>query len=109
MTSNQSSWLYRSGGFHPVSVGDSFCGGRYRVLHKLEFGGFSTVWLARDERSHLLVSLKIMTAEASNTYNELRIPQYLKERAIYHRVSDHILTVLDHFTIEVPTAAIFVL
>ncbi|OBZ66548.1 hypothetical protein A0H81_13389 [Grifola frondosa] len=29
---------YRPGGFHPVSVGDFFDGGRYKVLHKLGFG-----------------------------------------------------------------------
>ncbi|KAK9326095.1 hypothetical protein V1517DRAFT_312686 [Lipomyces orientalis] len=33
---------YRSDGFHPVSIGDRFANGRYRILHKLGFGGFST-------------------------------------------------------------------
>ncbi|KAK9243571.1 kinase-like domain-containing protein [Lipomyces tetrasporus] len=93
---------YRNGGFHPVSIGDSFSRGRYRVLHKLGFGGFSTVWLARDEHSHLLVSLKIIIAEASNTYDELRILQYLKESEVYHPACDYILSVVDHFTIEGP-------
>ncbi|OBZ77877.1 hypothetical protein A0H81_01584 [Grifola frondosa] len=41
---------YRPGGFHPVSVGDVFNGGRYKVLHKLGFGRSSTVWRARDQR-----------------------------------------------------------
>jgi hypothetical protein len=40
---------YRTGGFHPVSLGDTFCEGRYKVYHKLGWGGFSTVWLARDK------------------------------------------------------------
>ncbi|KAK9319816.1 kinase-like domain-containing protein [Lipomyces orientalis] len=93
---------YRTGGFHPVSIGDSFSRGRYRVIHKLGFGGFSTVWLARDGQSHRLVSLKIITAEASNTCDEMRILQYLKQSAICHPACDHILSVLDHFTIEGP-------
>ncbi|RYP40341.1 hypothetical protein DL768_010646 [Monosporascus sp. mg162] len=38
---------YEPGGFHPVYLGDAF-DDRYRVIHKLGFGGFSTVWLARD-------------------------------------------------------------
>jgi serine/threonine-protein kinase SRPK3 len=40
---------YRPGGYHPVEVGDSFCGGRYHVIRKLGWGQFSTVWLARDD------------------------------------------------------------
>ena len=38
---------YRPGGYHPVHLGDVFCE-RYRVIHKLGFGTYSTVWLARD-------------------------------------------------------------
>jgi len=40
---------YKSGGFHPVNLGDTFRGGRYTIRHKLGFGGFSTVWLAHDQ------------------------------------------------------------
>ena len=39
---------YRPGGYHPVSIGDEFNQGRYRVVRKLGWGHFSTVWLARD-------------------------------------------------------------
>lgn len=39
---------YRPGGYHPVSLGDSFKDGRYKVHHKLGWGGYSTVWLAND-------------------------------------------------------------
>ncbi|KAJ3920571.1 kinase-like domain-containing protein [Lentinula edodes] len=41
---------YRPGGFHPVQIGDKFSAGRYRIIHKLGFGGSSTIWLARDEK-----------------------------------------------------------
>ena len=41
---------YRPGGYHPVHLGDVFCE-RYRVIHKLGFGTYSTVWLARDLQS----------------------------------------------------------
>ncbi len=41
---------YRFGGYHPVSLGDTFAAGRYEVVHKLGWGGFSTVWLARNTR-----------------------------------------------------------
>jgi hypothetical protein len=36
---------YQRGGFHPVHLGDVY-DERYRVVHKLGAGGFSTVWLA---------------------------------------------------------------
>lgn len=56
---------YESGGFHPVHLGDRYDNGRYRVVHKLGFGGFSTIWLARDEPEHKWVALKIVVADAS--------------------------------------------
>lgn len=39
---------YRRGGYHPVHLGEIFKDGRYRVIHKLGWGHFSTVWLAAD-------------------------------------------------------------
>jgi serine/threonine protein kinase len=40
---------YRPGGYHPVQPGDSYKGGRYTIHRKLGYGGFSTVWLAKDK------------------------------------------------------------
>ncbi|KAK3371704.1 hypothetical protein B0T24DRAFT_334182 [Lasiosphaeria ovina] len=68
---------YEPGGFHPVHLGDVYDdddddeggGGRYRVAHKLGFGGFSTVWLARDALASRWVAVKIVAARESPTYN----------------------------------------
>jgi hypothetical protein len=38
---------YVQGGYHPVKIGDSFIG-KYKVVHKLGWGYFSTVWLCWD-------------------------------------------------------------
>ncbi|KAK2589943.1 hypothetical protein QQS21_012377 [Conoideocrella luteorostrata] len=56
---------YKPGGFHPVHLGDRFDGGRYRIAHKLGAGGFSTVWLARDEKRDKWMALKVVDAEHS--------------------------------------------
>lgn len=38
---------YRPGGFHPVYIGDVY-NERYKVLNKLGYGAYSTVWLVHD-------------------------------------------------------------
>jgi serine/threonine-protein kinase SRPK3 len=68
---------YRAGGFHPVHLGDTFADGRYHILHKLGYGGFSTVWLARDKARNQLVSLKILMAEASDSCQDADVLQAL--------------------------------
>lgn len=48
---NQEDFLeYSPGGFHPVSPGDTLCAGDYTIYHKLGFGAFATVWLAKDKQ-----------------------------------------------------------
>ncbi len=44
-------WIedYRPGGLHPVHIGDQFHESRYRVVRKLGYGAYSTVWLAKDQ------------------------------------------------------------
>jgi serine/threonine-protein kinase SRPK3 len=58
---------YEPGGFHPVHLGDYYDDMRYRVVHKLGAGGFSTVWLARDELEHKWVALKTVLAKESTS------------------------------------------
>lgn len=48
---------YRKGGYHPIGLGDLLKDGRYKILHKLGWGGYSTVWAARDRRSCLSLPL----------------------------------------------------
>lgn len=40
--------LYRPGGYHPVRIGDAFNSGKYKVVNKLGYGAYSTVWLAQN-------------------------------------------------------------
>jgi hypothetical protein len=67
---------YRPGEFLPISIGDIFAQGRYKILHKLGQGGSSTIWLAR-EFPNTLVTLKAMCASLS-----MKAPSQLPDIAI---------------------------
>ncbi|OJI88158.1 hypothetical protein ABZX51_009210 [Aspergillus tubingensis] len=71
---------YIPGGYHPTSINDEFCHGRYIIIHKLGYGSYSTVWLACDRHKNQYVALKIVTAESSTVKSRLesRILQYLQ-------------------------------
>jgi hypothetical protein len=48
---------------HPIQIGN-YLHERYRIVHKLGYGSFSTVWLARDEQASKYVAVKLCTADA---------------------------------------------
>lgn len=41
---------YRVGGYHPLKLGDVLKQDRYKILHKVGWGGYSTTWAARDRK-----------------------------------------------------------
>ncbi|KPM45164.1 hypothetical protein AK830_g1413 [Neonectria ditissima] len=55
---------YRSGGYHPVKINDKFQT-RYRIVHKLGYGAYSTTWLAYDEQQTRFVAVKIGIADSN--------------------------------------------
>ena len=55
---------YRPGGYHPIWIRD-ILGSRYRIVHKLGYGSFSTTWLARDEQLAKYVAVKVGTADST--------------------------------------------
>ena len=90
---------YRPGGFHPITIGDHLCG-RYRIVHKLGFGSFSTVWLARDERANRYVAIKIAVAGETGESQENTITRFLQDKV--HPWKDLILSTLDGFFLTGP-------
>ena len=94
---------YQKGGYHPVRIGDVYSEGRYRIIHKLGFGSYSTVWLARDLQSNRYVALKIIVAEASETSSESRILHHLRNTYDLNFAGYSYLSVLwDDFSIKGP-------
>ncbi|KAH6839523.1 kinase-like domain-containing protein [Chaetomium sp. MPI-CAGE-AT-0009] len=89
---------YQPGGFHPVKLGDTFNGGRYEVYHKLGWGGFSTVWLAKDNSAKRWVSLKITAAKDANVSRELTVHQKLRQA----RATNGVVQLLDSFVHKGP-------
>ena len=43
-------YRYRPGGYHPLELGDALKNGRYKILHKLGWGSYSTTWAAKDQK-----------------------------------------------------------
>lgn len=67
---------YQLGGYHPVCVDDRLHN-RYRVVHKLGHGTFSTVWLAHDQQTQQYVAVKVGIAHVPS--RETDTLKYLTE------------------------------
>lgn len=93
---------YRAGGHHPIELGDEFSHGRYRVIHKLGYGSFSTVWLARDHRENRYVSLKVIIAAASGQSLDAKVRHRLRLCNLDHPGRRFVLSSLDEFWIDGP-------
>ncbi|KAM0421243.1 hypothetical protein ACHAPT_010965 [Fusarium lateritium] len=90
---------YQKGGYHPTHLGDCFGpSDRYRVLHKLGYGGFGTVWLCRDTQKPGYVALKIIASDTnSEKIFDLSLAQLDQSAG-----AEYIATPLDHFLVDGP-------
>ncbi|KAI4227925.1 MAG: hypothetical protein LQ349_006631 [Xanthoria aureola] len=89
---------YRKGGYHPTHLGDVFKDGRYKIMHKLGWGGYGTVWLAKDHLLDRYAAIKLVVAESSSSHNqEIRILERLLKRPSEHPGKSHIVHLWDHF------------
>ncbi|KAI4139104.1 MAG: hypothetical protein LQ341_004356 [Variospora aurantia] len=95
---------YQPGWYHPVDIGQVYSEGRYRIIHKLGFGTYSTVWLARDSRLERYVALKILAAEPSKDSTESQIIRQISQcfKTSSHINKAFILPILDEFEIDGP-------
>ncbi|RDW93490.1 uncharacterized protein DSM5745_00812 [Aspergillus mulundensis] len=87
---------YEPGGYHPVMIGDKLHN-RYSIVDKLGYGGYSTVWLARDTETGHYVALKVGTADSDSVTREINTLRCLASPG-----HEAIPTVLDDFELEGP-------
>lgn len=96
----EESEAYKKGGYHPISVNDTFKNGRYRIIRKLGWGHFSTVWLALDTELWRLLGLKVIksawqyTEAARDEIKILTAVNTTKRSAIGRR---YVVELLSHF------------
>lgn len=95
---------YVPGGYHPVDIGDCLGpeGGShfYTVLHKLGFGGFSTVWLTKCSQNEQYYAVKILTADLPQSQGtDLTILQGLKDDGFEH---SHVIELYESFEVFGP-------
>lgn len=77
--------LYERGGYHPIIVGDVLHD-RYRIVDKLGFGGYSTIWLAHDRQSKRYVAIKVGISSSPKPRREPRILRVLHTKSLSQSV-----------------------
>ncbi|XP_054642502.1 SRSF protein kinase 3 [Dunckerocampus dactyliophorus] len=90
---------YCYGGYHPVQIGDTF-NRRYKVLSKLGWGYFSTVWLCMDLSLGRRVAVKVLKSGASFTQagqDELTLLRCAGGSSSRHPHSEKIVQLQDEF------------
>ncbi|KAM0278422.1 hypothetical protein ACHAQH_005177 [Verticillium albo-atrum] len=88
---------YKTHGYHPIHIDDRLQD-RYRIVHKLGHGTFSTAWLAHDEWTASYVAVKVGTADAETKEQDI-LSQLTHETA---HAKTMIPVVLDRFEINGP-------
>ncbi|KAL6827996.1 kinase-like protein [Trichoderma camerunense] len=102
---------YRPGGFHPVYIGDIF-NDRYKVLNKIGYGLYSTVWLVKDlqaavdgDTSNVYRALKVLRADCyghgTDTF-EREILRCLRDGSREHPGYPYVCHLIDNFEHQGP-------
>ncbi|XP_036326612.1 SRSF protein kinase 3 isoform X3 [Rhagoletis pomonella] len=93
---------YCRGGYHPVIIGDIF-DNRFRVVRKLGWGHFSTVWLCRDLKEEKYVALKVVKSAPhyiETAADEIRLLEAIRDADPLDMKRERIVRLLNHFTIR---------
>lgn len=91
---------YKPKGYHPIMIGDVLHD-RYRIVDKLGFGGYSTVWLAQDKRQEEYVAIKVGIANSNSLSQEMKCLRALSASSA-HPGHNEIPSPLDEFEVHGP-------
>lgn len=69
---------YHPGGFHPVYIGDLYAD-RYKILEKIGYGAYSTVWLVQDLKAYVSISSSVFYVDA---YIDAAVPTRSRSSAL---------------------------
>ncbi|KAI9163468.1 Serine/threonine-protein kinase SRPK [Paramyrothecium foliicola] len=91
---------YQPGGYHPVHLNDHLHD-RYRIVHKLGHGSFSTAWLGLDEKTSKYVAIKVGIADADKREVDI-LSQLTAKVAASGEKASMIPIAIDRFSIDGP-------
>ncbi|PYH88250.1 hypothetical protein BO71DRAFT_311402, partial [Aspergillus ellipticus CBS 707.79] len=92
---------YQLGGYHPIVVGE-LLHTRYRVVHKLGYGTYSTTWLCRDYQTEIYVAVKVGTGDSKQQEVDILSLLHEDSPSDKHPGRDLVPPVLDRFNIHGP-------
>ncbi|KFY48078.1 hypothetical protein V496_10330 [Pseudogymnoascus sp. VKM F-4515 (FW-2607)] len=91
--------------YYPARINELFHH-RYRTCVKLGYGGYSTVWLCRDEADCSYKVLKIGTCKKDRSMTkEAQVLEYLNSRDSVHNGRSWVRDACDIFQIDVPSGS----
>ncbi|KAF5384680.1 hypothetical protein D9757_006225 [Collybiopsis confluens] len=108
LKSEESPADYNAGGYLPVKLDDTFKNARYRVVRKLGWGHFSTVWLVKDNQLGRHSALKVVKSAgryAETARDEIKLLSRVASFSPLHPGRRHIVSFLDSFSHVSPEAS----
>ncbi|PYI02454.1 kinase domain protein [Aspergillus sclerotiicarbonarius CBS 121057] len=95
--------FYRLKKFYPIHIGE-LLNSRYKVLGKLGYGSYSTVWLCHDKTNYDYVAVKVLTTGASEqaSSREVNAYEHLSRLGSSHIGGAYIRGLYDTFDISGP-------
>eukprot|EP00924_Labyrinthula_sp_SR-Ha-C_P004359 snap_masked-scaffold_3-processed-gene-21.77-mRNA-1 protein AED:0.06 eAED:0.07 QI:0/-1/0/1/-1/1/1/0/713 len=91
---------YKKGGYHRVTVGEIF-NNEFKVVKKLGWGHFSTVWLVSSLSSAQICAMKVQKSSKNYTeaaHCEIEILQFIKKKAEENKYQSHVVDFLSSFS-----------